>query len=615
VSTVLSAFNSLTLSPALAALLLRPRQARPDPFQRLLNLLLGWFFALFNGLFTFSTGLYARIVGGLLRVALLVLVIYGGLLFLTAYTFSIAPTGYIPLQDKGWLLVDVRLPDSASVQRTAEVMKKVADIAHNTEGIANTITVAGQSFLMGVKGSNYGSMFIVLKPFAQRRKPELNGFALFFHLRQVYAETIREGVVSVFPAPPVNGLGIAGGFKVMIEDRSGLGPTRLADETNQLVEAVASTPEVVNIQSLFQAGVPQLFADIDRVKTRSLGVAIEDVSQALQVFLGSLYVNNFTAFGRTWQVQVQAEPAARNHVNDIGRIHVRNKSGNMVPLATLIDVQPSNGPAMITRYNLYAAAPVTGNAAPTYSTSEVIQLVGDLAKETLPRSMTTEWTELTFMQIRAGNTALLVFTLGVVCVFLVLAALYESWGLPLAVILVVPLCLLCSVSVILAIPVLDVNILTQIGFVVLVGLASKNAILIVEFAKQLREEGKPLGTAVTTASRLRLRPILMTSFAFLFGVWPLVVAVGAASEMRKTLGIAVFSGMLGVTLFGIFLTPVFFYVIQRMREGLGPVPRSNVRRFGHSILFGLTLGLPFLLRHLFPRRLPQPDTDYPEKSP
>jgi len=597
VSTAISAFNSLTLSPALAALLLKPHSAPRDIVHRLLDFTLGWFFRLFNRGFTFATHHYARWVGRLLRLSAIVLVVYAGFLVLTAWSFKIAPVGFIPLQDKGWLLVNLQLPDSASVQRTRAVMRQVEAIARATPGVAHTTTISGQSILMNAKGANYGSMFVILEPFAKRHDWAKNGFAILLDLRERYAHEVPDAIVSVFPAPPVDGLGAAGGFKLMVQDRANLGPEELQRAAEALVEAARRQPQVGGLVNQYRADAPQLYADIDRTKVKAMGVAISDVAQTLQVYLGSLYVNNFNAFGRSWQVIVQADQQYRDRVKEIGQLKVRNQRGQMVPLATVIDVRDAAGPAIVMRYNLFPAAPINGAAAPGTSSGQAITLMETLAAETLPRSMRTEWTELTYMEIKAGNDAMRVFGMAVVFVFLVLAALYESWSLPLAVILVVPMCLLCSVAAVLVIPFLDVNIFTQIGFVVLVGLASKNAILIVEFAKQLSDEGRPLAEATTEACRLRLRPIMMTSFAFILGVVPLIVAKGAGAEMRRTLGIAVFSGMLGVTIFGVFLTPVFYYVIERLALPTLALPLRVRRIIGGGVLAVVSLTTTwFLLR-------------------
>ena len=619
VSTVISAFNSLTLSPALAALLLRPHGARKDPLTWLVDLVLGWFFSLFNGAFTLATSAYAWSVGRLLHVSAVVMLIYAGLLGLTYWSFQKAPTGFIPLQDKGWLLVNVQLPDAASLERTREVMQQIETMARGSEGVDHTITISGQSILLGVNGPNYGSMFVILKPFEERRGPGLGGFEIFFKLRQKYAAKVADAVVTVFPAPPVDGLGMAGGFKLIVEDRASLGARPLQQQTDALVAKARSEPGLASLFTLYRADTPQLFADINRTKVKSLDLPFEDVSNTLQIYLGSLYVNNFNEFGRTWQVVVQAGPRYRSREVNIGRLQVRNLHGQMVPLGTVVDVaqpqRPGDGDAL--QHVSRGAGQRQHRSGNQHRRGD--RHDGSARRPGIAAPSRTEWTELTYMQIAAGNTALYVFALAVVLVFLVLAALYESWTLPLAVILVVPMCLLCSIAAILAIPVMDVNIFTQIGFVVLVGLASKNAILIVEFAKAKREEGRPVFEAVVEACRLRLRPILMTSFAFILGVVPLITARGAGSEMRGTLGVAVFAGMLGVTIFGIFLTPVFFLVIDRF--GAARIFSSaRSRRLGFVLVLLLNivfLGLPILLATLFrmgrrqPRRSASPNLPPP----
>ena len=565
VSTVFSAINSLTLSPALAAILLRPHQARSDPLTWLLNKTLGWFFRAFNAAFGASTAGYAWTVGKLLRLNVLVLLVYGALLVLTFWTFRQAPTGFVPQQDQGRVIASVQLPDAASLQRTKEALAEIDKITRVIPGVAHTMNVAGYSFVQQANGSNFGSMFIILKPFDQRHSPELHDEAIMARLRRLWATHIKDAQVLVFGAPPVPGLSVAGGFKLMVEDRAGLGLDTLDRQTSSLVHKLQREPGVVGVSTQFRANTPQLFMDIDRTKVASLGVALGDVDQALGIYLGSLYVNSFNAFGRHWQVTLQAEGKYRGRVSDINLLKVRNNQGQMVPLGTLATVREVGGPIFVNRYNLYTAAAVTGNLQPGASSGDVIAATDKLCNANLPITMKSEWTELMFIQIRAGDTAIYIFALAVVCVFLALAALYESWSLPLAVILVVPLCLLCSVVGVLYTHD-SVNIFVQIGLVVLVGLACKNAILIVEFAKLLHENGQSCFQATQEASRLRLRPILMTSFAFILGVVPLVIAQGAGAEMRRSLGTAVFSGMLGVTLFGIFLTPVFFYVIQGLSE-------------------------------------------------
>jgi hydrophobe/amphiphile efflux-1 (HAE1) family protein len=561
VSTVLSALNSLTLSPALAAILLRPRHAKPDLAARLLQFTLGWFFRLFNAAFHWGTEWYARLIGWLLRMSLIVGIVYAGLLFLTGRLLESYPVGFIPQQDQGRMFIDVRLPDAASVQRTRDVMEQVEKIAHTIPGVAHTMVIAGQSVLMQSNASNYGTMFVILEPWSDRDAPELTANGIIDQLRQAYAAQIKEAIIGVYGMPPVPGIGLASGFKLMVENPGAAGYDDLQQATENIMRAGNQVPNLLVMPPVFRANSPQLYLDVDRAKAEAIGVSVNDVNQTLQIYLGSYYVNNFNAFGRYWQVNVQAEGSFRDQVSDLNQLFIRSKQGNMVPLGTLVRMRNIGGPAMITRYNLYTAAAVMGGAMPPMSSGQAIDAVDRLAGETLPASMKTEWTELTLMQIKAGNTALYIFGAAVVMVFLVLAAQYESWTLPLAVILVVPMCLLSSLTGVL-IRRLPMDIFVQIGFVVLVGLACKNAILIVEFAKQLVAEGKPRGEATIEASRLRLRPILMTSFAFILGVLPMVVAHGAGAEMRWSLGTAVFSGMIGVTFFGIFLTPVFFNVIE-----------------------------------------------------
>ncbi|WP_422924279.1 efflux RND transporter permease subunit [Singulisphaera sp. PoT] len=596
VSTVFSAFNSLTLSPALAAILLKRRGGKRDPLTWLLDMVLGIVFRLFNKGFEAGTAAYAWMIGRLLRLSFLVLIGYGGLLVLTYFVFTKAPIGFVPQQDQGRLIVNVQVPDSSSLQRTQAALAAVDKIARKTPGVAHTVVIAGLSFLQSATSSNFGSMFIVLEPFEKRRGADRSADAIMAKLRKAYTKEVRDAQVTVFGAPPIPGLSVAGGFKLMVEDRGGLGLTNLQRQADALTRSLQRQQGFSGVSMQFRSNTPQLFFDIDRSKAESLGVSFTDVNQTLSMYLGSLYVNSFNEFGRHWQVTVQAEGRFRNEVEDINLLQIRNKWGRMVPLGTLVTPKEIGGPVFVTRYNLAATAAINGNLGSGVSTGQAIETIDRLSAKTLPLSMKTEWTELMFMQIRAGNTAMYVFGLAVVCVFLALSALYESWSLPMAVILVVPLCLLCSVAGVLYTD-RDVNIFVQIGLVVLVGLACKNSILIVEFARQLHEEGKPVFEATQEACRLRLRPILMTSFAFIFGVFPLVVAVGAGAEMRRSLGVAVFSGMLGVTLFGIFLTPVFFFVIQGVGE-TKLFSAARTRWLG-SILLGTSLGL--VVGYLFGR--------------
>ncbi|MGA2253812.1 MAG: efflux RND transporter permease subunit, partial [Thermoguttaceae bacterium] len=621
VSTLISAFNSLTLSPALAAILLRrrgedeyeevlppvvfpvlggwlgyeylaPLAARAIAgrlpltsswtvpvsvtvatalgawiFHRPLNRILAWLFQRFNVGFDHATNVYTRSVGGLLRVSWLVLIVYSGLLALTWWGFVKSPAGFIPAQDKGYLLVNVQLPDAASVERTERVMHRIEELAHNTPGVKDTVAIAGQSILLGANAPNFGAMYVMLDDFHDRVARGLSGETIAARLQADFRQEVKDGLVNVLGAPPIDGLGTAGGFKIIVEDRGDNGLPVLQHVGEQIVGDAERIPSLASLFSSFRADTPWLFLDIDRTQAKVQGVSMAEIFSALQVYLGSLYVNDFNRNGRTWQVNVQADAVYRRQADDLKQLKVRNDSGGMVPLATVAKPRWISGPVMIQRYNMYIAAPVNGAPAPGVSSGEAIRQMEEAAQRQLRQvhAMNYDWTELAKLQLETGNTAMYVFVLAVVLVFLVLAAQYESWSLPLAVILVVPMCLLCSI-VGVAVAHMDVNIFTQIGFVVLVGLACKNAILIVEYAKAQREGGADSYQAALAACHLRLRPIMMTSFAFILGVVPLVVAVGAGAEMRRTLGTAVFAGMLGVTLFGIFLTPVFFYVIQWFAE-------------------------------------------------
>lgn len=565
VSTVLSAVNSLTLSPALAVILLKPQHQSHDLLSRLLDWSLGWFFRLFDWGFVITGKYYAVTIGLLLRISFVVILVYGMLLGVTGWIFSFYPVGFIPQQDQGWLLVDAQIPDSGSVKRTTEVIKRLGEICRSTPGVDHTLEVSGQSVMLQSNSSNFGSIFVILKPFDQRRAEELSANAVMAKLRTAFAEEMRDAKVGIYGAPPVPGIGRGGGFKLMVEDRGSLGMQELQSATDALVDSSRQKPHMIVMPSTFRASAPQLRMDIDRTKAESLGLSVDQVNKTLQIFVGSYYVNNFNLYGRYWQVNIQADGKFRDQNNDLKQLFIRNKYGDMVPLGSLIRLADDGGPVLITRYNLYPAAAIMGGAMPPVSSGQAIHLMESEAKSILPGSMTTEWTDLTFMQIRAGNTAMFVFGAAVVFVFLVLAAQYESWSLPLAVILVVPMCLLCALAGVF-LRKLPMDIFVQIGFVVLVGLACKNAILIIEFAKHLHESGNDARTATVQACHMRLRPILMTSLAFILGVVPMVVASGAGAEMRWSLGTAVFSGMIGVTLFGIFLTPVFFYVIIRASE-------------------------------------------------
>jgi multidrug efflux pump len=531
------------------------------------NAALGWFFRGFNRFFEGMTSAYAWAIGKAMRLSAIVLVLYGLLLALTYWLFQIAPTGFVPQQDMGRCLGSIQLPDSSSLERTKTAMLKVEKIARETPGVAHTIAICGISFVQQANGPNFGSLFIILDPFAERQRPELKDEAIMARLRRRWASEVKDAQAVVFGAAPIPGISVAGGFKVIVEDRGGLGVKDLQAQTDQLIAKLRDAPGLTGVSTQFRSSIPQLYMNINWPKVAALGLSPEDVNQTLEIFLGSSYVNSFNEYGRHWQVTLQAEGRFRSRISDINLLKVRNKTGQMVSLGTVVDIREITGPIFINRYNLYTAAPITGSLRPGVSSGDVIAEVDAIANQSLPRSMKTDWTELMFLQILEGNTMPphVVFSLAVLFVFLALAALYESWTLPLAVILVVPMCVLCSVAGVLYTHA-SVNIFVEIGLVVLVGLACKNAILIVEFARDKHVGGLGVFEATQQASRLRLRPILMTSAAFILGVVPLVFASGAGAEMRRSLGTAVFSGMLGVTLFGVLLTPVFFYVIQGFGE-------------------------------------------------
>ena len=565
ISTAISTLNSLTLSPALAALLLKPKSAARDPLTRVIDFLFGWFFWLFNATFRVSTRAYISIVGRMLRVPSLVLIVYGGLLYLTYWGFQQLPSGFIPSQDKGYFLAGIQLPDSSSAMRTREVVARIEQIALSIPGIKNVNSVAGNAFVLSAYGSNFGTMFIILEQFDDRREPEKSAANILKQLNRRIAAEIPEALINVFPPPAVNGLGRAGGFKLMIEDRGEAGLLALQKETDNIVRQANKEAAPVGMFTVFNANSPQLFVDINREECLTQGINLNDVFGTLQGYLGSRYVNNFNRFGRTWQVVVQADERFRDEVRDVGKLRVRNRLGEMVPIASIASLREISSPLVLTRYNMYPSAAINGSLKPGFSSGQAREQVEAVCRRELPETMSMEWTEITFLEQLVKNTGIQLFGLSVLFVFLVLAALYESWSLPLAVILVVPMCVLSSITGV-AIAKMDINLFTQIGFIVLIGLACKNAILIVEFAKFRRAAGDSRRDATLHACELRLRPILMTSFAFILGVVPLVMAKGAGAEMRQALGTAVFSGMLGVTLFGIFLTPVFFAVIDQMTE-------------------------------------------------
>ncbi len=584
VSTVISAFNSLTLSPALCALLLDRAHADKDALTRVFDRLFGWFFKGFNRFFdAFSEG-YARLVGRLIRMTALVLVLYAALNGLNFLAFEKVPTGFIPQQDQGYLILYAQLPDAASLARTQEVVQQATRIVLKTKGVKHVIAYAGFSFLTGSNQSNVATMFARLEPFDQRAgHPELHADAVVNRLKQGLAQ-VEGAYITAFPPPPVRGMSVVGGFKLQIQDRANAGTDALQTITNDLIAKGGKQPGLVGLFTTFRAGVPQLFLDVDRTRAKSMDVPLKDVFDTLQIYLGSLYVNDFNSFGRTYQVVAQADSEFRMKPSDISELKTRNAQGGMVPLGSLMSVKEITGPDKITRYNMYPAAEINGSTLPGVSSGQAIAAMDKLMDAELPPGFGFEWTELSLQQVLAGNTAMLVFPLSVIFVFLALAAQYESWSLPFAVILIVPMCILSSLAGVW-LRGMDNNIFTQIGFIVLVGLASKNAILIVEFAKRRQENGLSRFDAAVEAARIRLRPILMTSFAFILGVFPLVISQGAGAESRQLLGTAVFSGMLGVTLFGLVLTPVFYVVAQALaqRRQASPPKSPQDALSGHEL--------------------------------
>jgi len=564
VSTIISAFNSLTLSPALCALLLKPHGAPRDRFQKFLDFVLGWFFRAFERVFGWVLHAYTGSVKRIVRFAFLALLLYGGLLALAWLGFRIVPSGFIPPQDKGYLIAMVQLPDSASLERTREVTLHAGALVRDIPGVYSTIEIPGYSPLSGSSASNAAAVFIILDEFSKRTTPDLSANAILGAVMGKLS-TVTDGMAVAFPPPPVDGVGSVGGFKIMIQDRSASGLTELQTQIQQVIAAGGETPGLAGLFTTFRANVPQIHIEIDRPKLKQMGVSLTDVFSALQIYMGSLYINDVTMFGRTYQVTAQAEASQRVDLKQIQNFKIRNSAGEMVPLGAAVGFVNTTGPDRVVRYNMFPAGEITGDTAPGFSSGQTIDSMTKLVDK-LPSGFGYEWTDLTYQQILAGNTAGIVFLLAVVFVFLTLAAQYESLSLPLAIILIVPMCLFSAIWGVW-LRGMDNNIFTQIGLVVLIGLACKNAILIVEFAKQLQSEGKSTVEAAVEAAQLRLRPILMTSFAFILGVVPLVISSGAGAEMRQALGTAVFFGMLGVTFFGIFFTPVFYVIIMKIFGG------------------------------------------------
>jgi hydrophobe/amphiphile efflux-1 (HAE1) family protein len=563
-STVISAINSLTLSPALSAILLKPRHAPPDRLTRWLDRGLGWLFRPFNRAFASGSARYGSTVNRVIRKSGIALAVYAGLLALTLFGFNQVPSGFVPTQDKQYLVAFAQLPDAATLDRTENVIRQMAEIGSQQPGVENAVQFPGLSINGFVNAPNAGIIFFTLKPFEERHGKDEYGLNIAGALNAKFAG-IQDAFVAVFPPPPVNGLGQVGGFKLQLEDRAGLGETALNDATQALLAQAYQTPQLAGVFSGYRVNVPQLDVNVDREKVKHEGIVLTDLFQTMQAYLGSVYVNDFNKFGRTYQVKVQADAQFRATADNIAQLKVKNAEGAMIPLGSVVTVEQSHGPDQATRYNGYPSADINGGPAPGFSSGQAEAAIEGIMRDVLPNGVGYEWTDLTYQQKLSGNTAVFIFPLCVLLVFLVLAAQYESWSLPLAVILIVPMSLLCAiVGVWLTNG--DNNIFTQIGFLVLIGLACKNAILIVEFARELHLQGMSRVEAALEACRIRLRPILMTSLAFIMGVLPLVFSSGAGAEMRHAMGVAVFSGMLGVTFFGLVLTPVFYVVIQSLVE-------------------------------------------------
>jgi hydrophobe/amphiphile efflux-1 (HAE1) family protein len=566
VATAISCFCSLTLSPALASQILTPHEGkRPPPAWNIIARGWEWFTGLFNRGFDRLSHVYASLADLLIRRRVVMLLIYVALIGGAGWLLVTTPQGYIPAQDRGYVIISAQLPGAASLERTTEIVRRIEATALDTPGIVRVATFAGLSGATRTQASNSAALFPVFDDPEVRLKKGLTAAVITADLRKRLS-AIQGAFIVVIPPPPIPGIGTGGGFTMRIQDRQGRGPELLAAATNELVNAARKTPGLTSVFSPFSANTPQVFVDIDRVKAQKLGVPIQNITDTIETYFGSTYVNDFNLFGRTYHVTAQADMAFRKERADLSRLHTRNANGDMVMLGSVVDFKDIAGPDRVARYNLYPTAELQGETLPGVSSATGINLMKKLAEETLPSGFSYEWTDLSYQQVAGGNTGLFVFPICVLFVYLVLAAQYGSWSLPFAVILIVPMCLLAAT---LGVRIMgqDVNILTQIGFLVLVGLAAKNAILIVEFARDIELEGRPRLEAVIEACRLRLRPILMTSFAFILGVLPLVVSTGSGSEMRQAVGVAVLFGMLGVTLFGLIFTPIFYMVVRNLAEG------------------------------------------------
>jgi multidrug efflux pump len=566
VSTILSLFVSLTFSPALAALLMHGHDhgETPDAFTRLWNRLFGGFFRQFNRAFAAATTRYISAVGGLLRRSGFALAAYAALLAATILLFRTVPTGFIPALDQGYLITVIQLPDGASLERTDAVVQQVAKIATGVEGVTYAVEFVGFSGATRANAANAAAIFVGLTPFEERDASGRRAPVLIAELKEKFS-AIQDGFVTVIPPPPVRGLGTSGGFKLYVQDRASQGSAALQGATDALVAAGNADPALRGLFTTFRASTPQLYADIDRTRAKTMDVPLGNVFEALQIYLGSIYVNDFNYLGRTFQVRAQADTQFRADERSVARFKTRNRAGEMVSLGAVVDLKRVVGPDRVVRYNLYPAAEINGDSRPGVSSGTALAALTRVADETLPAGFGIAWTDLAYQQLLTGNTAAYVFALSVLFVFLTLAAQFESWALPFAIILIVPMCILFAMLGV-TIRGQDNNLLTQIGLIVLVGLAAKNAILIVEFASARERAGLARRDAILEACRLRLRPILMTSFAFILGVVPLVTASGAGAEMRQALGTAVFAGMIGVTFFGLFLTPIFYGTVRNLTE-------------------------------------------------
>jgi len=566
VATAISCFCSLTLSPALASQILIPREEkRPPAAWNLIARGWEWFTGLFNRGFTWLSHFYADVAGFVIRHRVVMLLVYVILIGSAGWLLVTTPQGYIPAQDRGYVIISAQLPGAASLARTTEIVRRIESIALDTPGISHIAVFAGLSGATRTQASNSAALFPVFEEPEVRLKKGLSAQVITADLRKRLS-AIEGAFIIVIPPPPIPGIGTGGGFTMRIQDRQGRGPELLAAATDDLVNAARKTPGLTSVFSPFSANTPQVFVDIDRVKAQKLGVPIQGITDTIQAYFGSTYVNDFNLFGRTYHVTAQADLPFRKERADLARLRTRNSNGDMVMLGSVVDFKDISGPDRVARYNLYPAAELQGDTLPGVSSATAINIMRHLADTTLPSGFSYDWTDLSYQQVSGGNAGLFVFPICVLFVYLVLAAQYGSWSLPFSVILIVPMCLLAAT---LGVRIMgqDVNILTQIGFVVLVGLAAKNAILIVEFARDIENEGKPRLEAVIEACRLRLRPILMTSFAFILGVLPLVISTGSGSEMRQAVGVAVFFGMLGVTLFGLLFTPIFYMVVRNLADG------------------------------------------------